>query len=90
MSALILIQMQTGNLIRPVTFRIALYKHHQVSERAGGGADFLHTNQERVMAFTEVKYNRIMLNVVNRMSRRICVPERAEEDTYVKNYIMRR
>jgi hypothetical protein len=30
-----------------------------------------------------------MLNVVNRVSRRICVPKTEEEDVYVKNYIMR-
>ena len=30
-----------------------------------------------------------MLNVVNRVPRRICVPKRAEEDTYVKYYQMR-
>ena len=59
LSVLISIQMQTGNLIRPVTIRTDLYKYHQFSERAGGVADFLHTNQEHVMAFTEVKNNRI-------------------------------
>jgi hypothetical protein len=32
--------MQTGHLVCPVTFRIALYKHHQITERAGGGTDF--------------------------------------------------
>jgi len=30
------------------------------------------------------------LNVVNRAPRRVCVPKRAEEDTYFKNYIMTR
>ena len=40
LSVLITIQMQTGHLIRRVTFRIVLYKHHQVTERAGGGTDF--------------------------------------------------
>jgi hypothetical protein len=47
MSVLISIQIQTRNLIRPLNFRLALYRYHQVS--AGGEVDFVHTNQEHVM-----------------------------------------